>query len=148
MARSSTPATHAPRQSALQPVLQRAASYVRVSTEEQAADGYGLDVQRGQARRYVQAFGLDLVDAYADEGSSGTKDSGGRPGLAQALDDARIGGYDRDAGGLALVPDPQQQRGTPGKAVDRWHNQGCIHVSERRGLGLARDVAGSGEHTV
>jgi site-specific DNA recombinase len=64
-----------------------AAIYVRVSTEEQAADGYGLDVQRERCRAMATVKGWAVVREYADEGVSGTLGADERPGLAALLAD-------------------------------------------------------------
>ena len=63
----------------------RAAIYLRVSTEEQASDGFGLDVQRERCRAQAVVKGWVVAGEYADEGLSGTKDERERPGLAALL---------------------------------------------------------------
>ena len=72
----------------------RAGIYVRVSTDEQARDGYGLAVQRERCRAQALAKGLTVVAEYADEGISGTLDATGRPGLADMLAAAHLGEID------------------------------------------------------
>ena len=71
----------------------RAALYLRVSTEEQATDGYGLDVQRSRCTAMAEAKGwqVDARHVYTDEGISGTKDIHQRPGLAAMLDAVKAG---------------------------------------------------------
>jgi site-specific DNA recombinase len=64
-----------------------AAIYLRVSTDDQAQHGYGIDVQRERSRAQAIAKGWDIVGEYIDEGISGTKDETGRPGLASLLHD-------------------------------------------------------------
>jgi hypothetical protein len=49
----------------------RAIGYIRVSTDEQARSGLGLDAQR--AAITATRNGWDLVDVLADEGVSGTR---------------------------------------------------------------------------
>lgn len=49
----------------------RAALYLRVSTEEQAAEGYSLDAQRMLLEDYCIAEGWDAVKVYEDDGYSG-----------------------------------------------------------------------------
>jgi site-specific DNA recombinase len=73
---------------------QRAALYLRVSTEDQAKEGYGLDAQMTSIRAYALAFNLEVVAEYRDEGISGTKGLDKRKGLKQALDDAQENKYD------------------------------------------------------
>ncbi len=64
-----------------------AAIYIRVSTEEQARSGYGLDVQQERCAAMATAKGwtVDPTHMYADEGISGTKTAAERPGLAALL---------------------------------------------------------------
>lgn len=49
----------------------RAAVYVRVSTEEQAAEGYSIDAQKMILEDYCVAEGWDVVAVYEDDGYSG-----------------------------------------------------------------------------
>ncbi len=74
----------------------RAAIYIRVSTEEQAKDGYGLVVQeeRCRAMAMVKGWQVEAQHIYRDEGISGMKDTTGRPGLAAMLDAAQAGQVD------------------------------------------------------
>lgn len=60
-----------------------AASYVRVSTREQAQGGMGLDVQQAEIARYAEKQSLVVTHHYADEGVSGTRWD--RPGLQGLL---------------------------------------------------------------
>lgn len=72
----------------------RAALYLRVSTEDQARDGYGLDVQRQRCSAMATVKGWHIVKEYADEGISGTKAAAQRPGLAALLADVENGTVD------------------------------------------------------
>lgn len=68
----------------------KAVGYVRVSTEEQADSGLGLDAQRAAIRGAADRMGLEIVHWCADEGvSGGTID--GRLGLLEALDAMKRG---------------------------------------------------------
>ncbi len=49
----------------------RLVGYVRVSTEEQARDGYGLGAQEHAIRSWCEAMGHELVAVYSDAGASG-----------------------------------------------------------------------------
>lgn len=49
----------------------RAALYVRVSTEEQAAEGYSIDAQKMILEDYCLAEGWDVAEVYVDDGFSG-----------------------------------------------------------------------------
>lgn len=62
----------------------RAIAYARVSTDEQADSGAGLDAQRATMTGALAARGWELVAALADEGRSGATLN--RPELAKALD--------------------------------------------------------------
>jgi site-specific DNA recombinase len=66
----------------------RAIGYLRVSTDEQASKGHGLDIQRRAITAHCKAKGLVLVDVLSDEGISGSNGLDSRDGLATAL--ARI----------------------------------------------------------
>jgi DNA invertase Pin-like site-specific DNA recombinase len=59
--------------------------YLRVSSEGQL-DGYGLDRQERDIRRWAKANGHRLVHWCRDEGRSGALDVADRPGLACAVD--------------------------------------------------------------
>lgn len=61
----------------------RLIAYLRVSTEEQAAAGYGLDAQELELRRTFEYRGWELHDLIRDEGVSGATLE--RPGLVRAL---------------------------------------------------------------
>ena len=61
----------------------RVIGYVRVSTEEQADSGLGLEAQERRIRAYCELKGVELVDVVRDEGISGTTLK--RPGLKRAL---------------------------------------------------------------
>jgi len=58
--------------------------YVRVSTEEQALSGLGLDAQREKLRDEIERRRLTLIDIVADEGIS-AKAMDNRPGLQEVL---------------------------------------------------------------
>lgn len=62
----------------------RAIGYTRVSTEEQAKEGYSLDNQERDIRRFCDYKEWELVEMFSDEGISGAtvKD---RPGIINAL---------------------------------------------------------------
>lgn len=47
------------------------AVYIRVSTEEQASEGYSLDAQRSMLEDYCIAEGWDVFSVYEDDGYSG-----------------------------------------------------------------------------
>ena len=49
----------------------RAALYVRVSTDEQAAEGYSLEAQKSILEDHCMAEGLEIAGVYEDDGYSG-----------------------------------------------------------------------------
>ena len=49
----------------------RAAIYVRVSTEEQAVEGYSLEAQKSRLKDYCKHEGWEIADIYEDDGYSG-----------------------------------------------------------------------------
>lgn len=65
----------------------KAALYARVSTEEQAKEGYSITAQISEIRKYAEQNGLEIVDEYVDEGASG-KSIAGRPQMKRLLKDA------------------------------------------------------------
>lgn len=61
------------------------AIYLRVSTNEQADSGLGIDAQRARCTAMCLAKGWDAPVEYSDEGISGTLGASKRPGLAAML---------------------------------------------------------------
>jgi site-specific DNA recombinase len=57
----------------------RAAIYARVSTAEQAEEGFSADEQRARCRAHIEAQGWQLVATFADEGTSGSIAMAERP---------------------------------------------------------------------
>lgn len=75
----------------------RVIGYTRVSTQEQATEGYSLAVQEAKLRAYAELYDLELVAIETDAGQSGkTLD---RPALQAVLDSIRAGAAD-----AVLVP--------------------------------------------
>lgn len=70
------------------------AIYLRVSTTEQAGEGYGLEAQRAKCNAMLTLKGWPSAVEFRDEGISGTKDEGGRPGLAALLAAVEAGQVD------------------------------------------------------
>lgn len=70
----------------------RVAGYIRVSTEEQAKEGYSLDAQRDKLINFCKSQDWTLVEIYVEEGKS-AKDMN-RPELQRLLTDAKAGKYD------------------------------------------------------
>lgn len=65
-----------------------AAIYTRVSSFEQARDGYSLDAQKRTLEKYAEAMNYSIFKHYSDEGIPG-KQMKNRPGLLNMLEDVR-----------------------------------------------------------
>jgi len=63
--------------------MQKALIYCRVSTEEQAREGYSLDAQEKYCRKYADNNGFNISQVFRDEGKSGTNVD--RPALQDLL---------------------------------------------------------------
>ncbi|MGM7699429.1 recombinase family protein [Microbacterium sp. A84] len=74
--------------------------YLRVSTEEQASSGLGLDAQRDTIQRYADAHGWDVA-WYEDAGLSAK--SLARPQLQAALDRLGVSPKRRDVDGIVVA---------------------------------------------
>lgn len=62
----------------------RVIGYIRVSTDGQAKDGFGMDAQRDQIERYCAERGHEIIEFVVDDGFSGATTN--RPGLNRILD--------------------------------------------------------------
>jgi len=63
--------------------------YIRVSTDEQVTQGFGLEVQRTQTTGMGMVKGLSIGSVYEDAGLSGMLSPKQRPGLARLLADVK-----------------------------------------------------------
>lgn len=72
-------------------IATKAAGYIRVSTEEQAARGHGLEAQEKAVRAFAESQGYELVAVIADPGISGATRPAERPGFAKLIDLAASG---------------------------------------------------------
>jgi site-specific DNA recombinase len=72
-----------------------AAIYARVSTDEQAHSGLGIDAQIAACRQLAAVRGWDVADEhiYVDAGVSGTVSASNRPAMARLLRDAEEGAF-------------------------------------------------------
>ncbi|MEK4826684.1 recombinase family protein [Niallia sp. FSL W8-0951] len=66
--------------------IKRVAIYCRVSTEEQATEGYSISAQLQTLRQYTQLYGWEIAEEYVDEGISG-KNISGRPAMQKLISD-------------------------------------------------------------
>lgn len=71
----------------------KAAIYTRVSTTEQAREGYSLEAQEKVLREYCVLKKYQIIDIYSDEGISG-KDITHRPEMNRLLADAKAQKFD------------------------------------------------------
>ena len=68
-----------------QSVAAKAVGYIRVSTEEQAVNGHGLEVQERAIRSFAESQGYELLEVIADPGISGARAPADRPGFRRVL---------------------------------------------------------------
>lgn len=73
----------------------RVALYPRVSTEEQATNGYSLSLQEESLVRYANEHGYKITGIYRDEGNSARKPVMKRKVMLQLLEDVKAGKIDR-----------------------------------------------------
>lgn len=69
-----------------------AAIYIRVSTLDQAREGYSLDAQEQTLRKWCSDHKYRIYDLYADRGISG-KDIDHRPDMIRLMRDAQAGHF-------------------------------------------------------
>src|SRR5262245_53119094 len=69
--------------------MTRAIGYIRVSSEERADSGLGLEAQRQRIQAYCTLKGLELVSIFEDAGVSGGKPLSSRPAGAKLLAEAK-----------------------------------------------------------
>lgn len=77
----------------------RVVGYLRVSTDRQAEEGLGLEIQEASIRTWAEDNGHEIVDMFRDEGLSGSNGIDTRIGLADALGVIRQG----NAGALVVA---------------------------------------------
>ncbi len=73
-------------------IIQNAIIYCRVSTEEQAEEGYSLDAQEKFCRKFAEANSYRIVEVFRDEGKTGTniRRQGLQDTLAKCQEDESI----------------------------------------------------------
>lgn len=65
----------------------KAAIYIRVSTEEQAKEGFSLEAQRDRCVQYIESQGYQLVKVYMEDGYSAKNMN--RPHLQELIEDSK-----------------------------------------------------------
>lgn len=73
----------------------RVALYIRVSTEEQAKNGYSLSSQKERLYEYCKEKGYKIVNLYADEGKSARTKLKNRKELLRLVEDVKSNEIDR-----------------------------------------------------
>jgi len=71
----------------------RVALYIRVSTQEQANEGYSVGEQTDRLKKYAEAMHWDIYKIYVDPGYSGGNTD--RPGLNELIKDVKTGVIDK-----------------------------------------------------
>lgn len=66
------------------------AIYLRVSTEEQATEGFSIHAQKDKLTKYAESNDWDIVDYYVDDGISG-KNLTERPEVSRLIEDVKKG---------------------------------------------------------
>jgi DNA invertase Pin-like site-specific DNA recombinase len=66
--------------------------YLRVSTDDQAESGLGIEAQRTACRAAAVRLGLEITGEHVDAGLSGSKGIAERPALLSALSAVKRGG--------------------------------------------------------
>jgi len=73
--------------------MSKVAIYIRVSTKEQAVEGYSIEEQEKLGREYCKDNNHEVFKVYSDKGISG-KNITGRPGIRALMADAEKGLFD------------------------------------------------------
>lgn len=73
--------------------IRKVAIYCRVSTEEQASDGYSIQAQLQTLRNYANLYNWQVSNEYVDEGISG-KNIKGRPAMQRLMADVELNKFD------------------------------------------------------
>ena len=71
-------------------MLINTAIYVRVSTEEQATEGFSIHAQKDKLTKYAEVNDYNIVDYYIDDGISG-KNLQDRPEVTRLINDVKSG---------------------------------------------------------
>jgi site-specific DNA recombinase len=73
--------------------ISKVAIYARVSTEEQAKEGFSIAAQLQTLRQYAQIYNWEVIDEYVDEGISG-KSVKGHPEMKRLIKDVENERFD------------------------------------------------------
>jgi len=72
--------------------MKKVGIYIRVSTQEQAEEGYSIQAQKERLINYCKAKDWNIVDIYVDGGYSGSNLD--RPGIQKLIEDVETGKMD------------------------------------------------------
>lgn len=98
----------------------RALGYLRVSTDQQADSGLGIEAQREAVLKTAARLGLPLVEVFIDAGLSGALDLENRPNLFAAVQGLKRGDVlivakrdrlGRDLVGVAMIERQIEKKG-------------------------------------
>jgi DNA invertase Pin-like site-specific DNA recombinase len=128
--------------------------YLRVSTDQQADAGQGLEIQEAACRQWLREGRHRLVEVCSDAGRSGSADVGHRPGLARALalvgaeraDGLLVHRLDRLARDLVLQEQllaELHRRGKELASVDRTEHASLTYAPDDPTRALVRRMLGS-----
>lgn len=134
--------------------MSRFVVYLRVSTDQQADAGQGLEIQEEACKRWLREGRHRLVEVCSDAGRSGGADVGHRPGLARALalvgadraDGILVHRLDRLARDLVLQEQllaELHRRGKELASVDRTEHASLEHSPDDPTRALVRRMLGS-----
>jgi site-specific DNA recombinase len=103
----------------------KVAVYARVSTEEQAEEGYSIDEQIRECRQYAERQGWEIAEIYKDEGFSGT--NARRESFQRLLKDAAAGKFD----GIVTHKIDRAYRNAEGmlRTFSDWQRMGVFFAS-------------------
>lgn len=71
----------------------KAVAYLRVSTDEQATNGFGLETQERALRAFAESQAYELVELITDGGVSGATKPTERPGFSRVVELAEAGAF-------------------------------------------------------
>ena len=106
------------------------AIYTRVSTIEQAEEGYSLREQERECRLFAERHGWQVYQVYEDDGYSGTRDD--RPAFQRMLRDAEDGKFQ----GVVIHKLDRAYRSAQGMLAtfSDWQSQGVFLASVSENL--------------
>ena len=126
--------------------MQRTIIYTRVSTQDQAESGLGLEAQETECRKYAARFEWEVVNLFTDSGISGAADLDKRPELLNALAELKRGDVllvykldrlSRDVGLNAII---ERELGRKGASLRSVSGEGTAADDDDLGALLQRRI--------